>query len=59
MVRYKIFGCSTENLDEVVQEVAKEIEAGYHIARLELLDLTISARTRPEPSFQVYMERRG
>ena len=59
MIRNKIFECSTENLEEVVQEVAKEIEAGYHIERLELLDLTMSMRTRPEPSFRVHLERRG
>ena len=55
MVREKIFKCSCEKPDEVVLELAKEIEAGWHIGNIEQLDLTLSMRTRLEPRVAIHL----
>ena len=38
MILSKKFECTTDDLDSVIVSVAKEIENGYHITKIDLHD---------------------
>lgn len=57
MIIKMILEVSTEKLEEVIQELAKEIETGWRIQRLEMLDFTVGVHTRPEPCCRIHLIR--
>ena len=58
MVVKKIFEISTEKLEEVVLDLAKEIEAGWKIEGIEMLEFTVSVNTRPKPCCRINLIRK-
>lgn len=58
MVVKKIFDISTEKPEEVVLDLAKEIEAGWKIEKVEMRDFTVSVHTRPEPCCLIHLIRK-
>lgn len=59
MIISKTFDCTMENVDEIVVALAKEIEDGYHITKMEhhgcALCLGIN---RTEPEFSITLTRK-
>lgn len=54
MILRKKFDCTVEDLDYVVVKLAKEIEDGWHIVKIENHPLTMSFTTRmDEPQFSI------
>ena len=59
MILSKKFECTSEDLDSVIVSLAKEIENGYHIGKIELHDFTMSCYTmRNEPEFSIELVRK-
>ena len=59
MILSKKFECTTNDLDSVIVSVAKEIEDGWHIGRIELHDFHISYSTKKnEPDFSIELVRK-
>ena len=58
MICKKTFECSTENVDEVVLELAEEIKAGWKIESVEMLERTMRVNIRPEPCVRLRLIRR-
>ena len=56
MILIKKFECTTEDFDSIVVALAKEIENGWHINRIEVHDHELSysiKRTKPEFSIEL------
>lgn len=59
MILSKKFECTTDDLDSVIVSVAKEIENGYHIAKIHLHDFHICASVKKiEPGFSIELVRK-
>lgn len=59
MILSKKFECTVEDLDSIVVELAKEVENGYHIGKIETNPITLSyGIKRNEPDFSIELWRR-
>lgn len=59
MILSKKFECTTENLDSVVVALAKEIENGWTMGRIEMHDFHMCASVRMnEPNFSIELVRK-
>jgi hypothetical protein len=59
MILSKRFECLTDDLDSVVVELAKEIENGWHIGKIEVHDFHICCSVmRDEPDFSIELVRK-
>ena len=59
MILSKKFECTTENLDSVVVALAKEIENGWHIGKIEMHDFHMYALAKMnEPNFSIELVRK-
>ena len=59
MILRKKFDCTTDDLDSVIVSVAKEIEDGWHIGRIELHDFHMCYMTKKtEPDFSIELVRK-
>ena len=59
MILSKKFECTTDDLDSVIVSVAKEIENGWHIGRIELHDFHMCyAVKKDEPDFSIELVRK-
>ena len=59
MILSKKFECTTDDLDSVIVSLAKEIEDGWHIGRIELHDFVMSCSIKKtEPDFSVELVRK-
>ena len=59
MILNKRFDCTFENLDSIVVELAKEIENGWHITKIEHHGFTMHCSTRRnEPEFSIELTRK-
>lgn len=59
MILSKKFECAVDDLDSVIVAVAKEIENGWHINRIETHGLTMCyAIKRTEPEFSIELVRK-
>jgi hypothetical protein len=60
MILTKRFDCTFEDLDSVVVALAKEIEDGWHISKMENHGFTVSCSVRREkPEFSIELVRKG
>ena len=59
MILTKRFDCTFEDLDSVVVALAKEIESGWHISKIEYHGFTTCCSIkRNEPEFSIELERK-
>lgn len=59
MILSKKFECTTEDLDSVIVSLAKEIEDGWHIGKIEMHDFSIHCYAkRNEPDFSIELVRK-
>lgn len=59
MIISKTFDCTMENIDEIVVALAKEIEDGYHITKMEHHGCTLCADIRrTEPEFSITLVKK-
>lgn len=59
MILSKKFDCTVEDLDSVIVEVAKEIEDGWHVTRIETKPITLHYNIRRnEPDFSIELCRK-
>lgn len=59
MILTKKFECTTEDLDSVVVALAKEIEDGWHIGKIEMHDFHMSYLVKMnEPNFSIELVRK-
>lgn len=59
MILTKRFDCTMENVDEIVVALAKEIEDGYHITKMEHHGMTVCAGLRrTEPEFSITLTKK-
>lgn len=59
MILSKKFECTTDDLDSVIVAVAKEIEDGWHVARIETNPITLCCDIRRnEPDFSIELCRK-
>ena len=59
MILRKKFDCTTDDLDSVTVTLAKEIENGWHIGKIEVHDFHICASVkRNEPDFSIELVRK-
>lgn len=59
MILSKKFECTTEDLDSVTVALAKEIENGWHIGRIEMHDFHMCASVKMnEPNFSIELVRK-
>lgn len=59
MILSKKFECLTDDLDSVVVELAKEIENGWHIGKIEVHDFHMCCSVkRDEPDFSIELVRK-
>jgi len=59
MILSKKFECTTEDLDSIVVALAKEIEDGWHIHRIEQYPLSLQIGIRmDEPMFSIELRRK-
>jgi hypothetical protein len=59
MILKKKFDCTTDDLDSVIVSVAKEIEDGWHIGKIEVHDFhTCYAVKKTEPDFSIELVRK-
>lgn len=59
MILSKKFECTTEDLDSVVVALAKEIENGWHIGKIEMHDFHMHVLARMnEPNFSIELIRK-
>lgn len=60
MILNKRFDCTFEDLDLVIVALAKEIEDGWHIAKIENHGFTTCCSIkRNEPEFSIELVRKG
>lgn len=59
MILSKKFECTVDDLDSVIVAVAKEIENGYHISKIDTYGFTISRSIkRTEPDFSIELVKK-
>ena len=59
MILSKKFECTTDNLDSVIVAVAKEIENGWHISKIETYGFTMYCSSKKtEPDFSIELVRK-
>lgn len=59
MILSKKFECTTDDLDSVVVSLAKEIEDGWHIGKIEMHDFHMCyLAKRNEPDFSIQLVRK-
>ena len=59
MILSKKFDCTIEDLDSVIAVLAKEIEDGWHISKIEKYGTTMSCSIkRNEPDFSIELCRK-
>ena len=59
MILTKKFDCTTEDLDSVIVAVAKEIENGWHVTKIETNPITVCRDIRRnEPDFSIELRRK-
>jgi hypothetical protein len=59
MILSKRFECLTDDLDSVVVELAKEIENGWHIGKIEAHDFYMCCSVmRDKPDFSIELVRK-
>lgn len=60
MILTKRFDCTFEDLDSIIIALAKEIEYGWHISKLENHGFTMCHSIhREEPEFSIELVRKG
>ena len=60
MILTKRFDCTFEDLDSVVVALAKEIEDGWHVSKIENHGFTMCCSVRrEEPEFSIELVRKG
>ena len=59
MILSKKFECTTDDLDSVIVAVAKEIENGWHISKIEAYGFTMCCSSKKiEPDFSIELIRK-
>lgn len=59
MILSKKFECTVDDLDSVIVAVAKEIENGYHICKIDTYGFTMSCSIKKnEPDFSIELVRK-
>ena len=59
MILSKKFDCTTEDLDSVIVAVAKEIEDGWHVTKIETNPIMVHYGVRrDEPDFSIELCRK-
>lgn len=59
MILNKRFECTTDDLDSVIVAVAKEIENGWHINKIETYGFTMCCSFKKiEPDFSIELVRK-
>ena len=59
MILSKRFECTTEDLDSVIVAVAKEIENGYHVSKIDTYSFATNCYVkRNEPDFAIELARK-
>lgn len=59
MILSKKFECTVEDLDSVVVAIAKEIEDGWHIAKIETNPIILCCGIkRNEPDYSIELRRK-
>ena len=59
MILNKRFECTTDDLDSVIVAVAKEIENGWHISKIEAYGFTMCCSIKKtEPDFSIELVRK-
>ena len=58
MIIQKEFRCTTENIDKVVVELAKEIADGWSIKAIKDYSYELSVALKSYPTFSVVLERK-
>lgn len=59
MILSKKFECTTDDLDSVIVAVAKEIENGWHISKIEAYGFTMCCSSKKiEPDFSIELVRK-
>lgn len=59
MILSKKFECTTDDLDSVIVSVAKEIENGWHISKIETYGFTMCCSSKKiEPDFSIKFIRK-
>jgi hypothetical protein len=59
MILSKKFECTVDDLDSVIVAVAKEIENGWHISKIDTYGLTMCCSIkRTEPDFSIELVRK-
>ena len=59
MILSKKFECTTDDLDSVIVAVAKEIENGWHISKIETYGFTMCCSSKKtEPDFSIELIRK-
>lgn len=58
MILSKKFECTIDDLDSVIVSLAKEIESGWHVNKIEMHDFRICASiNKTEPDFSIELIR--
>lgn len=59
MILIKKFECTNDDLDSVIVSVAKEIENGWHISKIEAYGFTMCCSIKKtEPEFSIELVRK-
>ena len=59
MILSKKFECTTDDLDSVIVAVAKEIENGWHISKIQTYGFTMCCSSKKtEPDFSIEFIRK-
>lgn len=59
MILSKKFECTTDDLDSVVVAVAKEIENGYHISKIDTYGFAMHySLKKTEPDFSIELVKK-
>ena len=59
MILSKKFECTVDDLDSIIVAVAKEIENGYHISKINTYCLTMCCSIKKtEPDFSIELVRK-
>ena len=59
MILSKKFECTTDDLDSVIVAVAKEIENGWHISKIETYGFTMCCSSKKiKPDFSIELVRK-
>lgn len=59
MILSKKFECTTDDLDSVIVSVAKEIENGWHISKIDTYDFAMCYSVKKtEPDFSIELVKK-